>query len=75
MSCTEIQLYILNNYKKFNSEHINAYRSDYDIFPLDKKFRSLSRTNHLLSNSPLISLGILEDENIFDEVDNYLVTQ
>ncbi|ATO18830.1 hypothetical protein BS636_03695 [Acinetobacter sp. LoGeW2-3] len=70
-----IQLYILNNYKKFNSEHIIAYRSDYDIFPLDEKFISLIKTNHLLSNSPLISLGILEEENIFDEVNHYLVTQ
>ncbi|MGV5006506.1 hypothetical protein ACVCFZ_13930 [Acinetobacter variabilis] len=53
----------------------NAYRSDYDIFPLDEKFISLIKTNHLLSNSPLISLGILEEENTFDEVNHYLVTQ
>lgn len=70
-----IQLYILNNYTNFDSEYINSYRDDHDVFPLDSQFIKIIKTNHLLANSPLIQLGLLDEENIFEEVENYLIEQ
>lgn len=70
-----IHLFILNNFESFDSIEIEYYKEDYENFPLDEKFIDILKTNHLLKNSPLIKLGYLDEEDIFDEVNHYLITQ
>ncbi|NNP72344.1 hypothetical protein A7P53_07685 [Acinetobacter defluvii] len=68
-----IHLFIINNFKAFDAEHINIYREDFDIFPLDINFYKILQTNHLLKASPLLQLSNLEDEeeDIFEEINLY----
>mgnify|MGYP006383230009 FL=1 len=42
-------------------------------FSLDKKFLDIIKANYLLTYSPLMQWGLLDEENLFKAVESYFI--